>query len=206
MKKLFMLAVFMLGLAPAAMALITDSKQFVVSATVPAASGINIVATQVSLPGNVFGASVTAMDFNPLTFDSTNGIWIPNHYFAVDVGASNGAGNPNITVSYGSESKPAGQVKGLGFKSTATFVKITGPAGSQVETPLAAHGPKKLLNSIAGGENITAAEISGGFFRVYVGLYTGDNAGLNTLGGEPFTNGDKPGTYQGTLTVSATIP
>lgn len=205
MKKLFLLTVVMLGLATSAMA-ITDTEDFVVSATVPAASGINIVATEVSLPGNTFGSQVTAMDFDPLSFDTANGIWIPNHYFAVDVGATGGAGTPNITVSYGNESNPVGQVKGLGFKSTATFVKITGPEGAQVEEALAAHGPEKLLKDLIGGEDITAAEIDGGFFRVYVGIYTGDDATLNGLGGEPFTNADVAGDYSGTLTISATIP
>ena len=94
----------------------------------------------------------------------------------------------------------------LGFKSTATFVKITGPSNAQVENPLTTHGPKKLLKSITAGENITSGEINGGFLRVYVGIYPGADAAIDAAGGEPFTNGDKSGSYQGTLTVSATIP
>lgn len=205
MRKLLVLSVLLLGFAGSAIALVEESEEFVVSATVPSASGINIVATHVRLSDNEFLNPVTALNFNPLTFNSGLGIWTPDHYFAIDIGASGGAGNPGVVVEYGSETSPTGQIKGLGFKSTATFVKITGAIGSQVETPLVAHGPKKLLNSLIAGENITAAEITGAFLRVYVGLYPGDDDDLNALGGEPFTNADKPGTYQGTLTVTATI-
>lgn len=196
-------ALFLLG-ASDSMAL-TSSTEFVVSATVPSATGISITATQVDSATDTFGAQVNELNFDPMTFNALNSIWLPDHYFAVDVGSTGGAGSPDVVVTYGNEASPAGQIKGLGFKSTATFVKITGPEGSQTETPLVTHGPKKLLASLA-GENITSAELATGFLRTYVGIFPGDDAAILADGGEPFTNADMPGLYQGTLTFTATIP
>ena len=65
------------------------------------------------------------------------------------------------------------------------------------------HGPKKLLKDLA-SEHITVAETTGGFLRVYTGVVTGDAS--TPAGGVPFTNADKPGAYNGTLVVTATVP
>ncbi len=200
---MFLLAFLAMGTSPGIA--VTVTKPFVVSATIPSATGISITATRVTSSNNQFGAQVSALDFNPMVFNALNSIWLPDHYFAIDVGSTGGAGSPNVTVTYGSETNPTGQVKGLGFKSTANFVLVKGATGSQTETPLTAHGPKKLLKSLT-GENITATELASGFLRVYVGVFPGDDTAILTAGGEPFTNADKPGTYQGTLTVSATVP
>ena len=182
------------------------SVPFTVSATIPAATGVNIVATQVNASDNKFGQQVSALDFDPMTLNTKFGVFFPDHYFAIDVGASGGAGNPNVTVSYTEGAKPVGQVNGLGFKTQATFVKITGgPAPEdQVETALAAH-PKQPLKELIGGEIVSASEIAGGFLRLYVGVISGDDAAVTALGGEPFTLADRPGPYTGTLTVSATL-
>lgn len=210
MRKLLSFVVGFMLLAPTAYA---ESVPFTVSAAVPAATGVQITATHVTAATNTFGPKVTALNFNPLSFipGPTNNIniWLPDHYFAIDVGATGGAGSPNVTVAYTEGAKPAGQVNGLGYKTLATFTKITGgptPA-DQVQTDLVAHGPKKpLKNLIGAGEVINNSELTGGFFRVYVGVFPGDDAAVLAMGGEPFTNGDKPGDYDGVLTITATLP
>jgi hypothetical protein len=199
MGQMFLVSLFIFP------ATLVKAEQFIVTATLPAATGVTITATRVRTSDNVFQNTVTELNFDPLRFDPTNGIWVPDHYFAIDVGGTGGAGSPNVTVSYGNETSPAGQVKGLGFKSSATFVKITGPSNSQTQTPLAAHGPIKLLKDLRGGEVVNGSELVGGFLRLYVGIYTGGNSTLDAAGGEPFTNADRPGTYQGTLTVTAVV-
>ena len=178
---------------------------FIVSASIPSASGVSIVATEVNSSTNQFGATVTDLDFDPMVFNSELGIWLPDHYFAIDVGATGGAGSVNVTITYSEGAKPIGQTNGLGFKSTATFVKITGPEDDQLETELISHGPKKLLKDLAGGEQFTGAELLGGFLRAYVGIFPGDDADILGDGGAPFTNADVPGDYDGTLTVTATV-
>ena len=205
-NKLWLVLIAVLVGFPVSSFALSNTTKFDITATVPAATGINIVATQVNSADNKFGAQVSKLDFNPLTFNSENSVWLPDHYFAIDVGTVNGSGTPAVSVSYGSEAVPTGQAKGLGSKSTATFVKITGATGSQTETALASHGPKKLLKALTTAENITSAEIAGGFLRVYVGIYPGGDSGINAAGGEPFINSDKPGNYTGVLTLTATIP
>ena len=206
MKKIVLSIAVLLGLTliftPASKADVVD---FLVSATIPSASGVSIVATKVDSASNVFGATVTALNFDPMVFDSQLGIFLPDHYFAIDVGVTGGAGSVTVTVTYTEGAKPNGQTNGLGFKSTATFVKITGPENNQVETDLVSHGPKKLLKDLAGGEQFTGAELNGGFLRTYVGIFPGDDQAILNEGGEPFTNSDVPGDYDGTLTITATV-
>ena len=206
MKKIALSITVLLGLSliftPVNKADVVD---FLVSATIPSASGVSIVATKVDSASNVFGPTVSALNFDPMIFNATLGIFLPDHFFAIDVGITGGAGSTDVTVTYAEGSKPNGQTNGLGFKSTATFVKITGPENNQVETPLASHGPKKLLKNLAGGEQFTGAELFGGFLRVFVGIFPGDDQTILNQGGEPFTNADIPGNYDGTLTITATV-
>lgn len=203
MKKLAcFIAVFAaLSLNPIADAAV---RTFPVSATVPTATDATITATRVLVAGNVFQDPVNSLNFGTLTFNTTNGIWVPAVYFAIDVGVTGGTGTPRVTFNYGGQVNPPGQTTGLNVKATATFVRVTGATGSQTETPLAAH-PRQLLRDIV-GEEVTPAEIAGGFLRTYVGIYTGGNAAIDAAGGVPFINTDQPGTYQGTLTITAVIP
>ena len=200
-KLLFSLGVFgLLSLALTSLSYaLTGSKTFTLSASVPAATGIAINASKVDSASNQFSAVAgTALTFNPLIFNSVNGVYLPDHYFAIDIGASGGAGTPDATVTYTEGANPNNPGHGLGWKASATFVKVQGTT----ETQLAAHGPKKLLKSV-NGETISFVEVVGGFLRIYVGINSGDVSTPAT--GEPFTNGDKSGTYDGTLFISATV-
>ncbi len=195
-----------------------ETASFIMSATVPAATGISIIATENEIVGTneVFGPVVTAFDFNvdgitppSLDFDTVNKIYISDHFYAIDVAATGGAGSPQVVVSYGAESNPAGQANGFGVKATATFNKVTGGPlpEDQDDITMAGHGTK-LLQDISGGETMTPTELLGGFLRVRVGIYDGGDTstgGLNDQGGEPFTAGDLPGPYSGTVTVTATL-
>lgn len=176
------------------------TTNFLVSASVPSATGVSIVASQVDSATNDFTpVAGTNLSFDPLTFEATNQIYLPNHFFAIDVGVTGGAGAPNVTVAYTEGLNPNTPGKGLGWHAAATFVRIEGTT----EVPLTAHGPKKLLKDLT-SENITSAETTGGFLRVYTGIVTGD--ATTPTGGVPFTNADKPGAYNGTLVVTATVP
>lgn len=205
-KWIMLVAIFAFVLLPTQHA---GAVTFDVSADVKAATGVTISATENTIVGGneVFGPTVTAFDFNTasgfLTLDAANGILISDHFFAIDVAATGGAGGPDVDVSYGSEVSPAGQAKGIGWKTTATFNKVTGPEGSQTDVTMGAYGTK-LLAQLTTLLNIPKADLLGGFLRIRVGIYDGANAGLNAAGGEPFTNADAPGPYSGILTVTAT--
>jgi hypothetical protein len=178
-----------------------ETVNFLVSATVPEATGASITASRVSVAtGNFTPVAGTNLSFDPLTFDPVNGIYLPDHFFAIDVGAVGGAGAPDVVVTYTDGATPAGNpAGGLGSHAAATFVRVE----ADEEVPLAAHGPKKLLAELS-GEHVTTAETVGGFLRIYAGIVTGD--ATTPDGGVPFTNADLPGSYTGTLVVTATVP
>jgi hypothetical protein len=173
---------------------------FLVSASIPAATGASIKASKVNSTTNVFTAVTgTDLSFDPMTFNATNGVFLPDHFFAIDVGAVGGAGTPDVVVTYTEGANPNTGGKGLGWHAAATFVRVEGTT----EVPLTSHGPKKLLKDLS-SEHVTIAETVGGFFRLYTGIVTGDAS--TPTGGIPFTNADRPGAYNGTLVVTATVP
>ena len=187
---------------------------FGVTATVPAASSVSITATKrLGSNDSEVATGITSLDFNnsenKLNYDSDNGIWVSDYYFVIDVGLGGGAGNLTVTTVYseGAGAMPSGQTKGLGYKSTGDFKKVVGPLGSQTESALSP-GIKLLENLKGAGQSVGSSELTGGFFRLYIGLYDGSDdstGGLNDLGGEPFTNDDEPGSYTGTITITGTI-
>jgi hypothetical protein len=206
-KKTFVLMGTVLAVFALAVPATAVDETFTVTASVPQATGVSISAARVDSSTNEFTpVAGTTLNFNPLTFNSELGIWLPDHFFAVDVGAVGGAGAPDVTVTYTEGANPNDPDNGLGWKSTATFVQVTGEGEDQTETALTAHGPKKLLKDV-NGELINDTEIQGGFLRIYLGIVTNDpNATFpDPAGAENFTNEDAPGDYDGTLLVSATI-
>ena len=199
--KILMIVIFCVAGAASARA-VTSEKTFTISASVPAALGVNFIASSVDNANNFTLVTGTNLTFDPMTLNIANGVYLPNHFFAIDVGAASGAGIPSVTATYTEGLNPNNPGKGLGYKSTATFVRVQGSGTTQTEVPLTSHGPKKLLINVS-GEQITAAEIVGGFLRIYLGIVPGGTG--TPTGGEPFTNGDKPGSYDGKLLLSGTI-
>lgn len=192
-----------------AVSALAASTTFTVSATVPTATGVSISVSQVNATTNAFttlAAGTTALSFDPMTFNTTNGIYLPNHYYALDFGVSGGAGNPDVTVTYNEGSNPNGSTNGLGYKSTATFAKeVVGTGGATTESFLTAHGPKKRLIDLS-GEHVSYSELTGAYLRIYLGVWTGSTTSpADPTNGQPFTTGDAPGTYTGSLVVTAVV-
>ncbi len=204
MLKLSLIGAFLIGFPGVSMA-VTGSQTFNVSAVVPAATGVSIVASSVNSTTNVFTTVLgTSLSFDPMTFDTTNAIFVPNHYFAISVGPSGGGGSTSVTVKYTEGNNPnnvvGGSTHGLGYKSTATFVKVVGTT----ETVLATHG-KKLLNSLTTQESVTSAEVGAGYFRLYLGVETDPTAAGEPAGAEVFSGADKAGSYAGSLLITGTV-
>jgi hypothetical protein len=154
-------------------------------------------------------AGTTALSFDPMTFNTTSNIYVPDHYFAVNFGVTGGSGSPDVTFTYNEGTNPnSGRANqaGLGTKSTATFAKeVTNTNGSTTETLMTDHGPKKRLIDL-GGEHVTGADTAGGFLRVYLGVWTGSTAApADPSNGQPFSNADAPGQYTGSLVATATV-
>jgi hypothetical protein len=201
MKKVIsFLGIMLFLLAQVGLAWAVD---FTISADLDPATGVSITASSVNATTKVFTPVGTALDFNPLIFNTTSKIWLPDHYFAIDVGTTGGGGSTDTTVTYeeGSNPNSTSTGHGLGWKSTATFMKVVG----STETGLSGHGPKKMLKDLS-GERILPAEVAGGYLRIYVGVVSKDPKAtfLDPDASEPFTNVDMHGTYNGTLRVTAT--
>ena len=184
-----------------------STTTFAVSATVPVATGVSINVSSVNSTTNAFTAvSGTTLSFDPMTLNTTNNIYLPNHYYALDFGVLGGAGATDVTLTYNEGSNPNGTTNGLGVKSTATFIKEVVGATSTTETALTAHGPKKRLIDLS-GEHVAYTELTGGFLRIYLGIVTKDPQATypDPANSQPFTNGDAPGVYTGSLVVTAVV-
>lgn len=213
-KSLFIAVLAVLALGTAARA-----EVFPITATIPAATKVNFVVSAVTPGATPVFTDNGGLNLNFATagggmqFDTDNGIWTGSRFFAIDLAPSTAANIPapgnysSITFSYGSNVVPAGQpaAEGLNKRATITAVRVSGAAGSQTETPVI------TARAIGVGTipSLTQADVTGGFLRVYVGLATGElQAGTQNpvaANSVPFTNGDTPGTYTGTLTITATL-
>lgn len=192
----FLTGLFLIGQAVPSFAV---DQTYTLSASVPLATGVTFTASSVDAATNTFTpVTGTALSFDPMTFDTTNQIWLPNHYFAIDISASGGAGSTDATFTYTEGTNPNSPGNGLGWKSSATFVRVNGTT----ETPLAHGTSGKMLLKDLSGEHITPAELQGGRLRTYLGINTGDATTPAT--GEVFSNADGAGNYTGTLLISVT--
>ncbi len=209
MKTMMVLIIGALFLVLQSISVWAASTTFTVSATVPDPSDISMTVSSVNSSSGAFTTEpqgTTALNFDPLTFNTTSNIYVPDHYFAIDVGVVGGAGSPDTTVTYSEGANPNGSSNGMGVKSTATFAKeVTNGSGGTTETLLTAHGPKKRLIDLS-GEHVTSTEVSGGFLRMYVGVWTGSTtAPADPSNGQPFSNADAAGEYTGSLLVTAVV-
>ncbi len=176
-----------------------------VSATLPAATGLQLTVTPVNATTNAFGTpsiSATTLPFGTLAFNNTLGIYVPTNYFAIDIGTTGGAGTPIVNVTYAEGTNPNNDANnGLGTKTTATFVTEAISGSSTVET-LSTLGKKRLVD-LTGTTGQLSTIPSGSWERVYVGIWTGSTtAPADPSNGKPFTNTDAGGTYTGTLTFT----
>ncbi|MFH0753966.1 MAG: hypothetical protein V2A70_05315 [Candidatus Omnitrophota bacterium] len=205
MKKVFFATMAALFLAAQTLPVFA-SVDFVVSANIPQASGVTISLTKV-MSNDILNRTVITnnqMSMDPMTFNMTNHIWLPDHYFVIDAGTTNGIGGLDLSMAYveGDNQNLATGGNGLGWKACASFYKVVGTT----ETALTAHGnatyAKRLLKTlISAPEHFLPADTTGGFLRTYVGI----NSELATTptGAELFTTLDKGGAYSGTIKITA---
>ena len=190
-----------------------DDFSYTVTAHVDPAQGVAIQAYSAdpASPDVLNPVVGEVLNFGTLDYNEDAEIFLPNVFFVIDVSAIDGAGAPDVTVTYtendaGNPNSIVGG-NGLGHKGTATFTKVTFGAEPEdtVVSGLAAHGPKKLLVDV--NENIDELELVPGILRIFLGIVSFDPDATfpDPASGEPFTVGDQPGDYFGTLFVSATV-
>jgi hypothetical protein len=190
------------------------SQLFTLSATITAMTGSSIGVNSVSSATSVWTpVTGTGLSFDPMTTQTftvgsvTSTAFLPNHYFAIDIAGTGGAGTPSTVVTYADVSSPFGSTadQKLGNRGTVSFksVKYISPTNTP-EFSIPAH-PIKLLKNVV-GESITSAQViaaGGTWLRLYVGLNDGNPAGTFPSG-IPFSPSDPAGPYTGTLQITAT--
>ena len=206
MKKLLVLT----ALAVAVLGKVAFAADFPITAKIPAATTVNFIVSEVTPgPTPVFVSHPSFnLDFSTagtgMSYDAANGIWVGSRFFAIDLATVDGTGTPapgtfgSISFAYAGQVVPAGQpaTEGLNKRATLTAVRVN---ADETETSLRKGAVGNTFTSL------TNADVAGGFLRVYVGLATGETGANEIPGSVPFTNGDKPGTYTGTLTITATL-
>lgn len=178
---------------------------FTVSATVPdPPATVIITVDSISTSNGAFTAEpsgFTALSFDPMAFNTTNNIYLPDHYFAVNFAVSSGPGQPDVNFSYTEGTNPNGSSNGLGTKSSIAFADET----TSGETVLTGPYSKTTLSNLEGsGVHVPyTALATNSYLRAYVGVCTGGSS--DPSGCHPFTNADAAGQYTGTLTTTATV-
>jgi hypothetical protein len=206
MKKIIMFLVA--SLFP----VVAYAQDFPIIVDLPAAVEVRYNVSQINPADNTW----TPNGSNVLNFSSAGGglqfltgpnIWVGKRYFAIDASPTLVDGTPapgaynQITFTYSGQVVPAGQPvnEGLNNRAVMTAVRVN---PDETEDVIVAGTVGSGLRTING------AEVNGGFLRVYLGLATGetDINGIPLIAGSvPFTNGDRPGSYNGTVTITATL-
>lgn len=180
---------------------------FLVSATVPNATGISMVVDYSPVPPAAVNftqqaAGNTALSFDAyggMVYNSTYSTWNPSVFYAINITATGGSGAPDTYISYTEGTNPnngSAAQKSLGYKVTATFVAE--PGETTLTTP-----PKQMLINLATQQHVAYTQLpANGYLRIYVGVCTG----TDSTGCQQFTNADAGGsTFTGTLNITATV-
>ena len=192
MKNILMMSMVFVMVALMTTASWAASSQTVtVNATVAAVSGALSVSVS-KVTGTVW-TPATAISFGTLVWDSVNKIFLPNCYYAVDIGVTDNSGTA-WTLTHTRASVANGS-NNINNKINVSFNKQT---SSTTATEL-----QKV--SYANSNNIayTKAQLSGGWLRIYYGVGTGE-AGKDAPGVTPIGLDTLAGTYTGSVTITLT--
>jgi len=181
---------------------------FPVSASIPAASTAQFTVFQVSGDGtdpsdwNQQASGFTDLDFGTLSLDPVNFIFVAAHFWVIDVGVIDGAGNPDVTVTYTEGNNPNEPSPGLGGHGVISFTRMETDGITETQNPLFASSFGGCTPCL-----VDETDINGGWLRMGVGLATGDPL-LDEDDALPFTTSDAPAEapdppYSGSFLVSA---
>jgi hypothetical protein len=192
MKNILICMVFVVvAFCAATNAWAAASQTVTVNATIPTMTGgLNVSVSKVV--GTVW-TTATQIAFGTLIWNATNSIFLPDCYYAVDIGVVDNSATA-WTVTH-TRTNLANGSNNLNGKVNVSFNKQT---SSTVGTELqkVSYGNS---NSIA----YTKAQLSGGWLRIYYGVGTGE-AGKDATGVTPIGLDTPAGTYSGSVTITLT--
>ena len=192
MKKMCICMVFATIVFCATSAWAASSQTVTVNATVPTVTGgLSVGISKVT--GTVW-TDATSISFGTLVLDSVNNIFLPDCYYAVDIGVQDNSGTV-WTVTHTRSSLASG-TNNLDSKVNVAFNKQTsGTVGAELQKV-----SFNLSNNIA----YTKTELAGGQLRIYYGVGAGDPAKPDATGVTPIGLDTPAGTYTGAVTITLT--
>lgn len=175
------------------------ADEFSVSVKIPAANTANFEVFKITDPNDFPTDPIDTINLVFTThFDPEFNTFLGNEYYAINVAPLGGSGAVNVQVNYSDVTWPTDQLVKLGGKGKLTAVAVK--VSDNTEVSLLA---KSLIESE--GQTVLASSIpTGHYMRFYVALADGTEPGSMNV--EPFTSGDKPGDYIGTLILTALAP
>ena len=144
-------------------------------------------------------ASESSIAFGTLTYDSTNHIFLPDSYFAVDVGINSNAADWTVTHTISSMVNSSVPTANLDHNVIASFVKTENTTTGTNDTPL-----KKVSFAASNGVSYGKSDLSGGWLRIYYGIATGDPSANEPSDVSPVTTDTPAGNYVGSVTITLT--
>ena len=187
-----------------------DSVQKYIKAHIDPQDGLSVTIHNVNSSNDQWDPTpVNNIDFGTLTYDSDNGIFLPDHYCVMDVGVLSNAAN--WTVSHTVNSSFSNGTDNLDHNVVVTFVKTekadTNNDGiiEDNETKDTELAQVSYANSI---KSFSESDLSGGWLRIYYGIATGelDQNGNKTEPADtsPITIDKSSGDYTGSITITLT--
>lgn len=188
--------------------------EFLISASLPASTQLNITPSKwADADANGIAEFVSVQEgVTELVFANLElveddqgqplGIFLPGDgiFWGLDIGGD-AAGLPDITIDYQNEANPNAPNGGLDKKGTITSFKVTGGPGPEDQVTTLIPNKAGSLGDLPFNYDADT-DLANGFLRLFLGISDGsDNAPASS---EPFTPGDAPGLYSGTLTISIT--
>ena len=172
----------------------TYTRDVIIKAIVPETQGLNVVVSRVHKEGDdEVWEHVSEICFDDLSYNTEYHIFLPQHWYVIDVGVNSNASN--WTISY-------------------TATSIVGPNGYKLDNHINVVVLKQtekngytLLKKCTYGEMLSASfdrsQLLGGWLRIYYGISTGDEE-IDPPNAEPITVDVPAGTYTGTITITLT--
>ena len=191
MKNILICMVFVVVAFCATSAWAASSQTVTVNATIPTMTGgLNVSVSKVV--GTVW-TSATQIGFGTLIWDTVNHIFLPNCYYAVDIGVTDNS--PTVWTLTHTRASLANGANNLNGKVNVSFNKQTSPTvGTELQKVSFGNS-----NSIA----YTKTQLSGGWLRIYYGVGTGE-PGADAPGVTPIGLDTPAGTYTGSVTITLT--
>ena len=197
MKNILMSMVFVVVAFCATNAWAGSSRTVTVNATVPTvAGGLTVEVSKVtgedaSGLGGVW-TTASSISFGTLVWDSVNSIFLPDSYYAVDIGVLDNSGNA-WTVTHSRQSLANG-ANNLNDKVNVSFNKqTTKDTGIELS---------KFSFGNSNSKAFTKAQLTSGWLRVYYGIGTGNPLKPDASGVTPIGLDTPAGTYNGSITIT----